>query len=65
AREKNRAGVELTDKEFDTFSSLLRGLTNSRSKIVEAMGFALDHVDASADVVNVLKESLLVKETPV
>ena len=29
------------------------------------MGFALDHADASADVVGVLKESLLVPETPI
>lgn len=29
------------------------------------MGFALDHADASGDVVGVLKESLLVPETPI
>lgn len=37
----------------------------SRAKVKEAMGFALDHADASADVVGVLKESLLVPETPI
>lgn len=40
-------------------------LNDSRAKIKEAMGFALDHSDASADVVDVLKESLLVSETPI
>ena len=39
--------------------------TKSRAKVKEAMGFALDHADASADVVGVLKESLLVPETPI
>lgn len=38
---------------------------DSRAKVKEAMGFALDHADASEDVVVVLKESLLVKETPI
>ncbi|CAN0047955.1 unnamed protein product, partial [Choristocarpus tenellus] len=47
AREKDRGGEELSDSDFERFSALLRGLTNS------------------GDVVNVLKESLLVKETPV
>lgn len=40
-------------------------LLNSREKVKEAMGFALDHADASGDVVGVLKESLLVPETPI
>lgn len=41
------------------------GGMKSRAKVKEAMGFALDHADASADVVGVLKESLLVPETPI
>ncbi|CAN0009333.1 unnamed protein product, partial [Laminaria digitata] len=47
ARESEKGAAELSDKDFDAFSALLRGLTNS------------------ADVVGVLKESLLVPETPI
>ena len=48
-----------------SFSENGRFQFQSRAKVKEAMGFALDHADASADVVGVLKESLLVPETPI
>ena len=56
--------VHLTDDEYDDFSDLLRAITLERHKIKEAMGFALDNAEASKDIVQVLVESLTLKETP-
>ncbi|KAG8636425.1 hypothetical protein MANES_16G131000v8 [Manihot esculenta] len=55
----------LTDPERDEFEDMLRGLTLERSQIKEAMGFALDNADAAGEIVEVLTESLTLKETPI
>lgn len=53
----------LTDAQRDEFEDMLRALTLERSLIKEAMGFALDNADAAGEVVEVLTESLTLKET--
>ncbi|KAF8392994.1 hypothetical protein HHK36_021235 [Tetracentron sinense] len=55
----------LTDPQRDEFEDMLRALTLERSQIKEAMGFALDNADAAGEIVEVLSESLTLKETPV
>ncbi|XP_052204072.1 protein RRC1 isoform X2 [Diospyros lotus] len=55
----------LTDAQRDEFEDMLRALTLERSQIKEAMGFALDNADAAGEVVEVLTESLTLKETPI
>uniref|UniRef100_A0A1D1YSZ1 U2 snRNP-associated SURP motif-containing protein n=2 Tax=Anthurium amnicola TaxID=1678845 RepID=A0A1D1YSZ1_9ARAE len=55
----------LTDPQRDEFEDMLRGLTLERSQIKEAMGFALDNADAAGEIVEVLTESLTLKETPI
>jgi U2-associated protein SR140 len=44
---------------------MLRALTLERSQIREAMGFALDNAEAAGEVVEVLTESLTLKETSI
>ncbi|KAH9295687.1 hypothetical protein KI387_039275 [Taxus chinensis] len=53
----------LTDSQRDEFEDMLRALTLERNQIKEAMGFALDNADAAGEVVEVLTESLTLKET--
>ncbi|GMH20336.1 hypothetical protein Nepgr_022177 [Nepenthes gracilis] len=55
----------LTDPQRDQFEDMLRALTLERSQIKEAMGFALDNADAGGEIVEVLTESLTLKETPI
>ncbi|KAH9291274.1 hypothetical protein KI387_043539 [Taxus chinensis] len=55
----------LTDSQRDEFEDMLRALTLERSQIKDAMGFALDNADAAGEVVEVLTESLTLKETPI
>ncbi|KAG7550229.1 ENTH/VHS [Arabidopsis thaliana x Arabidopsis arenosa] len=55
----------LTDTQRDEFEDMLRALTLERSQIKEAMGFALDNADAAGEVVEVLTESLTLKETSI
>ncbi|KAK4747079.1 hypothetical protein SAY87_026116 [Trapa incisa] len=55
----------LTDSQRDEFEDMLRALTLERSLIKEAMGFALDNADAAGEIVEVLTESLTLKETPI
>ncbi|KAL3747903.1 hypothetical protein ACJRO7_016682 [Eucalyptus globulus] len=55
----------LTDSQRDEFEDMLRALTLERNLIKEAMGFALDNADAAGEVVEVLTESLTLKETPI
>ncbi|XP_038711541.1 protein RRC1-like isoform X2 [Tripterygium wilfordii] len=55
----------LTDPQRDEFEDMLRSLTLERSQIREAMGFALDNADAAGEIVEVLTESLTLKETPI
>ncbi|GFY96792.1 RNA recognition motif (RRM)-containing protein [Actinidia rufa] len=55
----------LTDAQRDEFEDMLRALTLERVQIKEAMGFALDNADAAGEVVEVLTESLTLKETPI
>ncbi|XP_076936480.1 protein RRC1-like isoform X2 [Bidens hawaiensis] len=55
----------LTDAQRDEFEDMLRALTLERNQIKEAMGFALDNADAAGEIVEVLTESLTLKETPI
>ncbi|GMI88479.1 reduced red-light responses in cry1cry2 background 1 [Hibiscus trionum] len=55
----------LTDPQRDEFEDMLRALTLERSQIKEAMGFALDNADAAGEIVEVVTESLTLKETPI
>lgn len=55
----------LTDAQRDEFEDMLRALTLERRQIKEAMGFALDNADAAGEIVEVLTESLTLKETPI
>uniref|UniRef100_A0A5B7A524 Putative U2 snRNP-associated SURP motif-containing protein isoform X1 n=1 Tax=Davidia involucrata TaxID=16924 RepID=A0A5B7A524_DAVIN len=55
----------LTDAQRDEFEDMLRALTLERSQIKEAMGFALDNADAAGEIVEVLTESLTLKETSI
>ncbi|KAF6144779.1 hypothetical protein GIB67_016853, partial [Kingdonia uniflora] len=55
----------LTDPQRDEFEDMLRALTLERNQIKGAMGFALDNADAAGEIVEVLTESLTLKETPV
>ncbi|CAN8256694.1 unnamed protein product [Cochlearia groenlandica] len=59
------ADQTLTDPQRDEFEDMLRALTLERSQIKEAMGFALDNADAAGEVIDVLTESLTLKETPI
>ncbi|XP_076955817.1 protein RRC1-like isoform X1 [Bidens hawaiensis] len=67
AGRSRRVEVErtLTDARRDEFEDMLRALTLERIQIKEAMGFALDNADAAGEVVEVLTESLTLKETPI
>ncbi|XWS70514.1 hypothetical protein CRYUN_Cryun03dG0054300 [Craigia yunnanensis] len=55
----------LTDPQRDEFEDMLRALTLERSQIKEAMGFSLDNAEAAGEIVEVLTESLTLKETPI
>ncbi|KAJ0984270.1 hypothetical protein J5N97_002626 [Dioscorea zingiberensis] len=55
----------LTDPQRDEFEDRLRSLTLERNLIKDAMGFALDNADAAGEIVEVLTESLTLKETPI
>ena len=58
----------LTEIQRDEFEDMLRALTLERSQIKEVIGFALDNTDAAGEVVEVvevLTESLTLKETPI
>ncbi|KAI3453996.1 hypothetical protein Pfo_010659 [Paulownia fortunei] len=67
AGKNKRVEVEqtLTDAQRDEFEDMLRALTLERSQIKQAMGFSLDNADAAGEVVEVLTESLTLKETPI
>ncbi|CAO2814679.1 unnamed protein product [Amaranthus hypochondriacus] len=55
----------LTDAQRDEFEDMLRALTLERSQVKDAMGFSLDNADAAGEIVQVLTESLILKETPI
>ncbi|KAI5419066.1 protein RRC1 [Lathyrus oleraceus] len=55
----------LTDAQRDEFEDMLRALTLERSQIKGTMGFSLDNADAAGEIVEVLTESLTLKETPI
>jgi len=58
AKSKNkRAKQGLSAQEKQEFEVILRMLSVSRSSVAEGMGFAFDHVDASSDIVDTIKES--------
>ncbi|KAG8381938.1 hypothetical protein BUALT_Bualt05G0024700 [Buddleja alternifolia] len=67
AGKSKRVEVErtLADAQRDEFEDMLRALTLERSQIRDAMGFALNNADAAGEVVEVLTESLTLKETPI
>ncbi|AQK69026.1 Protein RRC1 [Zea mays] len=67
AGRSRRVEVErtLTDSQRDEFEDMLRALTLERSQIKDAMGFALDNADAAGEIVEVLTESLTLKETSI
>ncbi|KAK9077816.1 hypothetical protein SSX86_006154 [Deinandra increscens subsp. villosa] len=67
AGRSRRVEVErtLNDAQRDEFEDMLRALTLERIQIKEAMGFALDNADAAGEIVEVLTESLTLKETPI
>lgn len=68
AKEKGVAvvgSVLLKDDDYDEFEAMLHGLSVSRPLIKAAMGFAFDKVESAKEISDILKESLLVKETPV
>ncbi|KAH7841640.1 hypothetical protein Vadar_032470 [Vaccinium darrowii] len=62
-----RVGQERTlpDAQRQEFEDMLHGFTLERSHIKEAMGFPLDNADAAGQIVEVLTESLTLKETPI
>ena len=62
---KNAIGFPLRDSEFEELQRLLQNLDCGRPKIKECMGFALDYAECSGDIVDLIKESLLVDETPI
>jgi U2-associated protein SR140 len=55
----------LPDDVRDEFEDMLRNLTVERNKIKAAMGFALDHAELSHEIVQIIIESLTLKETPI
>lgn len=65
AGKSRRADFErtLTDPQRDEFEDMLRALTLERKQIKEAMGFCLDNADAAGEIVEILTESLTLKET--
>eukprot|EP00854_Cymbomonas_tetramitiformis_P014233 gene14233-16837_t len=62
---QSNSGPMLTDDEADEFENLLRRLSMERNSIKEGMAFALDHADASSDIVETLTEALTLSETPI
>ena len=58
-------GRPLSDDRYDDLEAMLRHLSASKAKIVEAMALALDCADCSGDVVELLEGSLCVAETPI
>jgi U2-associated protein SR140 len=64
AKERLTRQAMLNEEDYDEFQDLLRDLTLSRRPIKVAMGFAYDKVESSEDIANMLKQSLLVAETP-
>jgi len=57
--------VSLNDSEYDELSDILRGMTISRPDVCRGMAFALDHADASKEIVQTIAESLTLASTPV
>ncbi|GJT37914.1 CID domain-containing protein [Tanacetum coccineum] len=61
---RSRTEHTLIDAQIDEFEDMMRALTLEKIQIKEAMGFALDNVDVAREIVEVLTESLTLKETP-
>jgi len=53
----------LTPKQRDHFEDLLRMLTPERTKIGEAMLWAIDHAEAADEIVDCITESLSIAQT--
>lgn len=62
---KEKGPKKLEDELRDEFEDMLRNLTVERSRIKEAMVFALDHADLAAEISQILTESLTLPETPI
>jgi U2-associated protein SR140 len=58
-------GKPLMEDERDEFEDILRNLSIERSKIKNAMGFALDHAESAPEIVETISESLTILKTPV
>jgi len=58
-------GKRLSDADWDKFEQLLRGVTGSRSLILEVMAFCLDKSDWAIEITECLTESLTILETDV
>ena len=62
---KSAIGLPLREDDFNELQGLLQELNCSREKVQRCMGFALDHAECSGDIIDVIKESLLVDETSI
>jgi len=58
-------GKRLSDSDWDRLEQLLRGVTNSRSLILEAMVFCLDKSDWAIEITECITESLTIVETDI
>jgi len=56
-------GKRLSDADWDKLEQLLRGVTSSRSLILEAMVFCLDKSDWAIEITECITESLTIVET--
>jgi hypothetical protein len=51
-------------RQRDHLEDLLRSLTPERSKIGDAMLWAIDHADAADEIIDCITESLSILQTP-
>ena len=54
----------LSDEDQEEFFEILRAMNTSRDSIRNAMIFVMDHAPYAAELVEILTESLTLKETP-
>jgi U2-associated protein SR140 len=63
-KDRSSTRGKLSEHSAHTLMSLLRSVTMDRLAVRDVMGFCLDHSDASAEVVELLVDSLCLDETP-
>ncbi len=56
-------GKRLSDTDWDKLEQLLRTIKNSRSTVLEAMVFCMDHSDWAIEISECITESLTILET--